>query len=176
MSIINAYRTAESGKFKQFPIDDANYPAVSVIRVGYYDSSSAFPSNTGSPTYSAVDIYPKFAILTHLTNASDIGISLSAGNIAVNLEDVEVKIDTVIGFLSAQLGQSGFDFIVGGETASSGPYTTVQISSAAKISAITASSSTVGQLTAFELPVNFSFNGPITSITLQYGAAFVYKL
>lgn len=105
----------------------------------------------------------------YLTNASDMSVSLSSNNLNMNVEDVE-------NLLKSQLGQSGFDFIVGGETASGTNFTTVQIASAAKISAITAGSSTIGQLTAFELPANFSFNGPITSITLEYGAAFVYKL
>lgn len=112
---------------------------------------------------------PLYARAVYLTNASDMSVSLSANELNMNMEDVE-------NLLKAQLGQQGFTFIVGGQTASSGPYTTVQIASAAKISAITASSSNIGQLTAFELPANFSFNGPITSITLQYGAAFVYKL
>jgi hypothetical protein len=103
-------------------------------------------------------------------------LTASTDSLENNTDEVGVKIDTVIGLLSAQLGQQGFDFIVSGQTASSGPYTTVQIASAAKISAISAGSSTIGQLTAFELPANFSFNGPITSITLEYGAAFVYKL
>ena len=109
---------------------------------------------------------PLFARASYLIGAD---LNLTMGDLNVNMSDVE-------NLLKSQLGQSGFSFIVGGQTASSGPYTTVQIASAAKISAITASSSTIGQLTAFELPVNFSFNGPITSITLQYGAAFVYKL
>ena len=183
MAIVNAYQTAESGKFKQFPINDTSYPAISVTRVGYYDGSSAFPGNTGAPTYSAVDVYPKYAVLAHLTNAGDIDISLSAGDININLEDVEdlivrsnTLLNTISSRLDSQLGQRGFDFIIGGQTASSGPYTTVQIASASKISAIAATNSSIGSLTAFELPINFSFNGPITSITLQYGAAFVYKL
>jgi hypothetical protein len=87
-----------------------------------------------------------------------------------------INTDEVEGLLKAQLGQSGFDFIIGGQTASSGPYTTIQIISAARISSIAATNSTVGSLTAFELPQTFTFNGPITSITLQYGAAIVYKL
>ncbi len=112
---------------------------------------------------------PLYARAVYLTNASDMSVSLSSNNLNMNVEDVE-------NLLKAQLGQHGFDFIVGGETASTGPYTSVQIVSAAKISQITASSSTVGQLTAFELPINFTFNGPITSLTLEYGSAFVYKL
>jgi len=76
----------------------------------------------------------------------------------------------------SQLGQAGFDFIVGGQTASSGPYSTVQVVSACKVSGLTATNTTVGDLTAFELPANFAFSGPITGITLQYGAVIVYKL
>jgi hypothetical protein len=124
-------------------------------------------------TYSWVPVEganrPLFARATYLANASDISVSLSANDLNLNIDEVE-------DLLKAQLGQQGFDFIVGGGTANTGPYTTVQIASAAKISAISAGSSTIGQLTAFELPANFSFNGPITSVTLEYGAAFVYKL
>lgn len=140
---------------------------------------------------------PLFARATYLANASDISVSLSANDLNLNIDEVEdllkdsitllntltantnlieAKQNTTNSLLSSQLGQSGFDFIVAGETAAAGPYTTVQIASAAKISAIAATNSTIGQLTSFELPANFSFNGPITSVTLQYGAAFVYKL
>lgn len=112
---------------------------------------------------------PLYARATYLANASDISVSLSAGEMNINVADVE-------NLLKAQLGQQGFDFIIGGETASSGPYTTVQIVSTCRISGLTATNSTVGSLTAFELPANFILNGPITAVTLQYGAAVVYKL
>ena len=166
-NVVKNYQTAEYGKFVE--LKGTEFPPVSVVRLSYPDTSSAFPANSGLKPLSSIDIYPKYAILTHIANPEDISISLSAGNININLADVE-------NLLKAQLGQSGFNFIMGGQTASSGPYTTVQIASATKISAIAATNSTIGSLTAFELPANFSFNGPITSITLQYGAAFVYKL
>lgn len=73
------------------------------------------------------------------------------------------------------LGQSGFVFLTGGQTAN-GEFSTVQILSACKISALSANNSTIGGLLNYELPSGFSFNGPITTITLEYGAAFVYKL
>jgi hypothetical protein len=111
---------------------------------------------------------PIYARATYLTNASDMSVSLSANSLNINLEDVEA-------LLKAQLGRNGFVFIKGGETAT-GNFTTVQVVSAAKISSIAATNSTVGTLSAFELPVNFTFNGPITSLTLSYGAALVYKL
>ena len=111
---------------------------------------------------------PLYARATYLTNASDMSVSLSANSLNINLEDVE-------NLLKAQLGQSGFVFLTGGQTAT-GTFTTVRVASACKISNLAATNSTVGALTSFELPVNFLFNGPITSITLAYGAAFVYKL
>lgn len=76
----------------------------------------------------------------------------------------------------SQLGQAGFNFIIGGQTAASGPYSTLQVVSACKIAGLTATDTTIGTLTAFELPANFVFSGPIIAVTLAYGAAIVYKL
>lgn len=126
---------------------------------------------------------PLYARTTYIANPEDISVSLSANNLVVNTDEVEGLIRTsntllnaVSGRLDSQLGQRGFDFIVGGQTASSGPYTTVQVVSTCRISGLTATNSTVGTLTAFELPQTFTFNGPITRLTLGYGAVIVYKL
>ena len=73
------------------------------------------------------------------------------------------------------LGQSGFVFLVGGQSAF-GEFSTIQVVSACKISALSANNSTVGSLYNFQLPANFSFNGPINGITLAYGAIILYKL
>lgn len=112
---------------------------------------------------------PLFARSTYLTNASDISVSLSAENILVNTADIE-------NLLNSQLGQGGFEFIEGGDAAVTGNFTTVQVVSTAKLSAIVATNTTIGELTSYELPVNYAINGPITSISLAYGAAIVYKL
>jgi hypothetical protein len=111
---------------------------------------------------------PLYARATYLANASDISVSLSAQDLNVNVVDVE-------NLLKSQLGQSGFVAISGGQTAS-GTFTTVQVVSTCKISSIVATNSTVGVLTNIELPTGLTFNGPITSITLLYGAAIAYKL
>ena len=112
---------------------------------------------------------PLYARATYLANASDVSVSLSAGVLNIDLENVE-------DLLRSQLGQSGFIAIQGGETASGTNFSTVQVISACRISNIAASNSTIGALTAFDLPAGFTFNGPITSITLSYGAAIIYKL
>lgn len=239
-NVRTAYQTAEYGKFVEL-VNDSQFPPVSTVRWYYPDASNAFQDSSTTPV-SSVEVFPKYAVLTHLTNASDISVSLSAGNLNVNLEDVENlltdidsnitqtalqsqstlnnslttlrsidstsstsqstlnsslttlrSIDTtstnsqstlnnalttlknVESLLNQQLGQSGFDFISGGQTAASGPYTTIQVLSAAKISSIATSSGTVGSLVNLELPQGFSFNGPITSLTLSYGAVFAYR-
>ena len=122
------------------------------------------------------------ACISHLALSRSISVSLSADSLNLNLNDVEVLVtraNTLLESLSAklnsQLGQSGFEFLTPGVTAT-GNFTTIQIVSAAKIGTINAANSTVGDLINFELPVNFTFNGPISSVSLQYGAAFVYKL
>lgn len=73
------------------------------------------------------------------------------------------------------LGQSGFVFLTGGQSAF-GQFSTIQVLSACKISALSANNTSVGSLYSFELPANFTFNGPINGITLLYGAVIVYKL
>jgi len=109
---------------------------------------------------------PLYARASYLVGAD---LNLTMGDLNVNMADVE-------SLLKAQLGQSGFVFIKGGDPAATGNFTTVQVASACKISSIAATNSTVGALTTIELPVGFTFNGPITSISLSYGAAIVYKL
>lgn len=109
---------------------------------------------------------PLFARASYLVGAD---LNLTMGDLNVNMADVE-------NLLKSQLGQSGFVVIKGGETASGTNFTTIQVISACRISSIAATNSTVGTLTSLELPQGFAFNGPITSVTLSYGAAIVYKL
>jgi hypothetical protein len=109
---------------------------------------------------------PLFARASYLVGAD---LNLTMGDLNVNMADVE-------NLLKSQLGQSGFVAIQGGQTASGTNFSTVQVISACRISNIVASNSTIGALTALDLPAGFTFNGPITSITLSYGAAIVYKL
>lgn len=92
-NIIRNSKTVEYSKFVEIQ-DDSRFPAISVTRIGYYDDSAAFPANTGSPTYSAVDIYPKYAVLSYITNPEDISVSLSAGQVNVELEDIENLLTT----------------------------------------------------------------------------------
>ena len=85
---ITSYQTAENGKFIEI-LNNTAYPAISVVRLSYPDTSDAFPENYGLSPVSSVDVYSKYAVLTHLTNPEDIKISLSAENINVSLDELE---------------------------------------------------------------------------------------
>jgi hypothetical protein len=97
-----SYQTAEYGKFLKLGADTA-FPPISVVRLSYPDTSSAFPQNSGLNPLSSVDVYPKYAVLTHLTNPDDIKISLSAENINVSLDGLEflAGVQNSIGFLQS---------------------------------------------------------------------------
>jgi len=91
-NFVRNYQTAEYGKFVE--LLDTKYPAISVNRLNLVESTSS------------VDVYPKYAVLTHISNTDDIKISLSAENINVSLDSVEALIATnnAIGLLhSSQL-------------------------------------------------------------------------
>ena len=102
---ITTYQTAEYGKFLQLG-EDSLFPPVSVVRLSYPDNSSAFPENSAVKPLSSLEIYPKYAVLTHIVNPEDISIFLSAGNIAVelgHLEDLTEIQNTLIEGISAEI-------------------------------------------------------------------------
>ena len=86
--VVKNAQTVEYSKFVEL-VGDSRFPAVSVTRVQYRDTSDAFPENRGLPPLTSIDVYPKFAVLSHISNPEDIKVSLSAENINVNLSDVE---------------------------------------------------------------------------------------
>jgi len=79
-NVVANAQTVEHGKFLEIQ-GDTRFPAISVVRNEYADSSTA--------SVSSVSIYPKYAVITYLANPEDIKVSLSAENINVNLADVE---------------------------------------------------------------------------------------
>ena len=68
-NVVSNYQTAEYGKFIQFSSGDTRYPAVSVTRIQYPDST-LFQPGCALPPVSSVDIYPKYAVLVHDTSTS----------------------------------------------------------------------------------------------------------
>jgi len=128
---------------------DSRFPSVSVTRFDYPDSTQAFPGNANVPPLTSTEVFPKFAVLNYIVNPEDIVWSL--------------------------LAQDGFVFADPSSGQVNGTFSTIQVVSACRFQGLTATTSTVGNLTAFDLPQNFSFNGPITNFKLAYGAIIAYK-
>jgi hypothetical protein len=102
-----SYQTAESGKFLQLGANTA-FPPISVVRLSYPDNSSAFPENSAAKPLSSVDIYPKYAVLTHITNPEDISFTvyLSAEDVSVELGQIESDIQRVITLCNVMTAQN----------------------------------------------------------------------
>jgi hypothetical protein len=74
-------------------------------------------------------------------------------------------------------GANGFDFVVP-SSIYTGPYSSVQVVSACRITGLTAtgvSTTTVQNLTAYTLPADFAFTANIQGIRLQFGTVIAYK-
>ena len=74
-------------------------------------------------------------------------------------------------------GANGFDLVVP-SSVYTGPYSSIQVLSACRITGLTAtgvSTTTVQNLTAYTLPADFSFSATIRGISLVTGAVIAYK-
>jgi len=81
-NVIRNPQLVEYGKFVELK-DDSRFPAISVVRLQYPDTSSAYNIPLSTAPLSSVDIYPKYAVVTYLANASDIQLVLSASNVDI---------------------------------------------------------------------------------------------
>lgn len=74
-------------------------------------------------------------------------------------------------------GANGFDFVVP-SSVYTGPYSSIQVLSACRISGLTAtgvSTTTVQNLTSYTLPADFTLQATIQGIRLQSGTVIAYK-
>jgi hypothetical protein len=70
---------------------------------------------------------------------------------------------------------NGFDFIDDTNLHDSTNYQTLKFLADSKIAALTADNSTVGNLSAYEIPSGFELNGQVYAFQLAYGAVLAYK-
>jgi len=99
-NVVSNYETAEYGKFLQLTSSD--FPAISVTRVEYPDNTQAFPGNTAARPITSTDVYPKYAVLSHITNPSDISqvVNISGSNVAINLAPLTATNATLASLLA----------------------------------------------------------------------------
>ena len=171
-NFIQNVATLEYGKFLEI-LNDTRFPAASVLRVSY-------PQSDTLPPISSTDVYPKYAVLTYDATSNETNFVLSAlSAAALNTNSLlgatNTALAAVSGYLGSILGQKGFTFIDPTSNTVTGAYTSIQVLSACKISSLSATNSSTGNLSSYELAAGFVLNGPITSIKLSYGAVIAYK-
>ena len=96
-NVVANAQIVEYGKFLEIQ-GDTRFPAISVVRNEYADSSTA--------SVSSLSIYPKYAVITYLANPEDIKVSLSAENINVNVADIEtllIRSNSLVNSVSAEV-------------------------------------------------------------------------
>ena len=119
-NVVSNYQTAEYGKFVQFSPGDTRYPAISVTKLRYLDST-LFPPGCSFPPISSVDVFPKYAVLSYIANPEDIQITLSASNVNIGSVSVTNPVTAVNATITNTAAISGSVTVLN-------PTTTVQIS------------------------------------------------
>ncbi len=93
---------------------------------------------------------------------------------SVNNSSTDDLLTELINVIRQKENDNGFDF-VDDTNVHEGNYQTLKVLSACKVVALTADNSNVGNLAAYELPVDFEINGQIYGFQLEYGAVIAYK-
>jgi hypothetical protein len=85
---------AEAGKFVDLS-QNTRFPSVSVLRIRYPDTTQAFPGNTGAQPVSSYEIYPKYGIISYIANTDEFAVTLSAGQVNLDLDQVEAHLSNI---------------------------------------------------------------------------------
>ena len=120
-----------------------------------------------------------FAKAVYIVNPGDIAGGGGGGSTVItNTVGVSgsVTFNNASSALNASvLGLAGFVFTDNSNQVD-GSFSTIQVISGTRFAGITATNSTFGNLSNYELPQGFVINGPITNYKLTYGAVLAYKL
>jgi hypothetical protein len=141
----------EYGKFVEIK-GDSRFPAVSVTR---FNS----PNVAGMAPVSSVDTYSKYAVLTHLVNASDITLTLSASN--VDIGNVGIVDHTTGTDVYAQIVRTA---TVGGSEVGAVRVITTGIT---PISGTITVSNPITAVTVLNTVSSFSLVNPVTAVTIN---------
>ena len=189
------YNVGMAETFSWVPVEGANRPLYA--RATYLANASGISLSAGSVNVdtsalenlseetntllnrlTSIQVAKQDQIITllHSITGSAIQVDLNTDELELSVDGVETLLHDLSAKLNSQLGQSGFVFVQPSNGVVAGQFTTIQVVSSCKLATLSATNSTTLGLTNYELPVNFTFNGPITSLSLTYGAAIVYKL
>ena len=92
----------------------------------------------------------------------------------VNNNETADLLTELINEIRQKENDNGFDFVDDTDL-HEGNYQTLKFVADSKITGLTADNSSVGNLSAYELPQNFELNGQIYAFQLSYGAVLAYK-
>ena len=92
----------------------------------------------------------------------------------VNSSSTDDLLTELINVIRQKENDNGFEF-VDDTNLHEGNYQTLKVVSKCRLSSILVDNSIVGNLTAYELPVDFEINGQIYDFALEYGAVLAYK-
>jgi hypothetical protein len=98
----------------------------------------------------------------------------SKASYLVNTAEITDVIYELINVLRQKENDNGFDFVDDTDVHSDN-YQTLKVIADCKIVGLTADNSSVGNLSAYELPQGFELNGQIYNFQLAYGAVLAYK-
>lgn len=93
-TVVANQQLAEAGKFVDLS-QNTRFPSVSVLRIRYPDTTQAFPGNTGAQPVSSYEIYPKYGIITYIANTDEFAVTLSAGQVNLDLDQVEAHLSNI---------------------------------------------------------------------------------
>jgi hypothetical protein len=144
----------ESGKFVEI-INDSRFPAITCQRT--------YPNNSVETTE-----FSKYAVLTHIVNASDINISLSSSNLDIG--NVGLIDHTTGSDVFAQITQTGTVNSIPVGAVSVKTYGTTPISGSVTVLNPISSFSLVNPVTAVTVlnPISsFSLANPVTAVTIN---------
>jgi hypothetical protein len=133
-------------------------------------------TNTKLDSLTAIQTAKQNEIITLLNSVTGMAIQvdLNTDDLKLNVDQVETLLQQLTAQLETQNGQNGIDVLIPGSTYT-GSWTSIKVLSAAKFQTFGAKKSDTTNLLSFELPTNFTFSAPITSMRLTYGSVIAQK-
>jgi hypothetical protein len=129
-----------------------------------------------TPNVSEIPYNPNVALNNSwITVENDQNRSLFAqATYVVNNNETADLLTELINEIRQKENDNGFDF-VDDANLHEGNYQTLKFVADSKVLGLTADNTTIGNLSAYELPQDFELNGQIYAFQLQYGAVLAYK-
>lgn len=134
-------------------------------------------TNTKLDSLTAIQTAKQNEIITLLNSVTGMAIQvdMNTDDLKINVDQVETLLQQITSTNASANGQKGVDVIVPGSTYTGNWSFVSVLSGPAKFQIFDAKYSNTSNLLLFELPQQYSFSAPITSMRLLYGSVIAYK-